>query len=126
MFRRERTAIVLTAAIGLLPMAPPAHLHAVDDHGHAAALVHRHEVTHEHHHQDGLVSAADASLLELDDVFVASSITVLGDPPARVVAVLEPPVIETRGGPQDDVENLIHGPPRAPSPLRAPPSISRL
>ena len=120
------TAIVLVASIGSLPMAPPAHVHEVDDHGHEAALVHRHEMSHGPHHHDGVAAGAEASLLELDDVFIAASITVLGHPPARLVAVLEPSVIDTRDGPQEYVENLIHGPPRAPSPLRAPPSISHL
>lgn len=125
-FRRERMAIVLTAAIGSLPIAPPAHVHEVDDHGHEAALVHRHEASHGPRHHDGVIAGTEASLLELDDAFIATAITPLGHPPARLVAVLEPPVIDTRDGPQEYVENLIHGPPRAPSPLRAPPSISRL
>lgn len=125
-FRPAWTAIVLAAAIGSLPMAPPAHVHEVDDHGHEAALVHRHTLSHGQHHHDGVIAAADASLLELDDVFVASSITSLGHPLDRLVAVLEPPVIDARDGPQEYVERLIHGPPRAPSSLRAPPSISHL
>lgn len=125
-FRQSFTAFVLIVATVLLPIAPQAHLHDVNDYGHKAALVHRHELSQGQHHHDGLTAGDKTSFLDLDDVYLASSPTALDHPPTSSIAVFEPPVVGPRDGAREYVENLIHGPPRAPSPLRGPPPVSRL
>ena len=123
--------LVLAAVIGLLPLAPPEHVHraeAMD--GHDAVVAHRHGEAHnaepghdaDRHHEE--LSADDAHLAAatIDSIYIASN-TYTSHPPAVVpVRVLEPSMVETPPVPFDFIERLIHGPPRAPSPSRAPPS----
>ena len=123
--------IVLALAVGGLPIAPPEHVHEVEDHGHEHLLVHRHLAAHtaDHHRDghDGVLDDNDAPVLTLDAVYaVPATATLFGAPPSAVIAFIEPPTIRVVSRRVDYVEHLIHGPPRAPTGLRAPPLPSHL
>lgn len=121
--------VVLALAVGGVPLAPPAHVHGADDHGHEHLLVHRHFDAHSsEHHADhvSVVDDDDAPILTLDAVHaVPTSAALLIAPTGVLVADAEPPVVPIAAR-SVDVERLIHGPPRAPNGLRAPPLSSRL
>ena len=125
------SSAVLAAAVGLVPIVPPEHVHETEEQGHHRMVVHRHVDAHP------LAAPAgphDRELHEDDDpvLTLTAVYTVPGSPlvpaasPSFVVVLPEPPVTATfhRGG--DSREPLIHGPPRAPASLRAPPRSSRL
>ena len=124
-------ALLLSAAVAWLPLAPPEHVHEAEEHGHQHLLVHRHAGTHhfalagEHH--DGAFDDDDAPVLTLAAVFtIPASPGVLASAVTHSLVLPALPV-----GPRVDrtpeyVERQIHGPPRAPAGLRAPPSTARL
>ena len=110
---------------------PPEHAHeSDDDHGTHHVLVHWHAETH----FEGSRAAAHAELgegesktLSLDAPFMLPPTLERPVPVSTAAIVLdEPPGPLTQRVVADDVELLIHGPPRAPTGLRAPPSPSRL
>lgn len=122
---------VLALAIGLLPMAPPEHLHESTDHGgHHEEVAHRHDLLHVSdlagpHNEHGVeIEDPDAhgAVITIDPVSESAA------PPFSLVAPIphaldlpEPPAPQLRA-PVASVEPLIHGPPRAPAALRGPPS----
>jgi hypothetical protein len=118
---------VLGVAIGLLPVAPPEHVHEAEEQGHVHVVVHRHLKTHgilehqaEHH---STVDDDDGPVLTLTAVYtVPVPAPPVTSPPPVPSAVIEPPKVQAVARPFADVELLIHGPPRAPTPPRAPPS----
>ncbi len=119
--------VVLTAAIGVVPIAPPEHVHETREEGHHHQLVvHRHSQAHGASHH----SAEHEGLLEDDDgpvLVLPATYTVPPAPngaiaaPSTVVRLIEPPSVKSLHRPADFVEQLIHGPPRAPASPRAPP-----
>jgi len=119
--------VVLTAALGLSPLAPPEHAHEVEEHGHHQLLIHRHaEAHHAFHH-----SPEHQNVLDENELPVLSSTSAYVVPgPAPTLAALpditfltiQPPVARTFHPAAHYVERLIHGPPRAPASPRAPPS----
>jgi hypothetical protein len=123
--------LYLTVMMGWSPVAPPEHVHESDDeHGTHHVLVHRHAEGH----LEGVHAAEHAELgegesltLTLDVAFMVPPSPVHSIPVSTVAIVLdEPPVPLAQRVVAADVELLIHGPPRAPTGLRAPPSASRL
>jgi hypothetical protein len=125
------TGLVLIAAIGGIPLAPPEHVHESHDPGHHGAVAHRHVEAHGgfHHvaNHDGVFDDDDAQVLTLSYVFVIPPApAVISAPTVQAVVTLEPPVIRTLQPPADYVELVIHGPPRAPASFRAPPSFLAL
>ena len=131
MFGGRILGIVLALAVGGLSSAPPEHVHEAEDHGHEHLLVHRHLAAHaKDHHQnghDGVLDDDGAPVLTIDAVYtVPATTTLLAAPPSVVIALAEPPTINLLSGHPDYVERLIHGPPRAPTGLRAPPLPSHL
>lgn len=52
-------ACVLTAAIGVLPVAPPEHVHDLDHGGHHQTLAHRHTGGHSRHDADSAGTSHD-------------------------------------------------------------------
>ena len=65
----------------------------------------------------------DAQVLNISVVFVVPGAPmVIGVPAEQPAVTLEFPVIQPQRPVVDEVELLIHGPPRAPASLRAPPS----
>ena len=122
-------ALVLTAAVGWIPVAPPEHVHEAEEHGQHHAIVHRHAAAHTatHHDRDhdGVLDDDDGSILTLEPIYTVPSAVTLSIPSAPIAVRLDPPVY-TFAIKTEYVERLIHGPPRAPTGLRAPPLPSRL
>jgi len=123
---KSRTlAVVLGAALGLLPLAPPEHAHEDEEKGQPHVVVHRHLNPHgvqPHHQKQSTIDHDEDPILTLTAVYnvppqpeVAAPVLIAGEP-------IHPPVIGQPEGSFADVEILIHGPPRAPTSLRAPPS----
>ena len=124
---RRLVGVVLAAALGLIPVAPPEHVHELEEHGHSHALVHRHLAPHHFLHEFeahvGVLDDDDAPVLTLDAVFTLPlSAPGITHQPASVVVFLDPPATSLVHGASEYAERPIHGPPRAPTGLRAPPS----
>jgi len=130
-FRSRVVGLVLVATVGWIPIAPPEHVHEEEEHGHETLLVHRHLGAHTlPQHLSGhepIFDHEDAPILTFDPVYVVPSASnPVAEPASTLVAMIEPPAGETLHRSRDYVERLIHGPPRAPTSLRAPPASSRL
>ena len=130
MIRGRTLTAALALVMGMLPIVPPEHVHHVEDHGHPHNLVHRHLAahtgqSHTGHHQTRL-DDDDAPILTLDAVFTVPPVTRIAVAMHVSTPVLgEPPVAIVLGTPEF-FERLIHGPPRAPVGLRAPPTTAFL
>src|SRR5262245_2861514 len=119
-------AVALGAVMGLVPLAPPEHAHEDEDTGHPHVVVHRHLDLHSvqpHHQKQSTIDHDEDPILTLTAVYtvppqpeIAAPVLIAGEP-------IQPPVLSRNEGSFIDVEILIHGPPRAPTPLRAPPSF---
>ena len=121
-------SLVLAAAVALVPLAPPVHVHeTIDEAGHHEAVAHAHAEAHHLHVQakDDLileVEDEESVVTTLDPVFIASPTYVSVTLQPAVAALLpEPPVI-SRAVRAVYVERLNHSPPRAPTALRGPPT----
>jgi hypothetical protein len=124
--RVSRTlAGVLGAAMALLPIAPPEHVHEAEEQGHVHVVVHRHVKLHdilEHHADDHQqVEDDDGPALTLNATFHLPAPTVLGSPARTSSEQIHPPAKRRVERSFADIELQIHGPPRAPTPPRAPP-----
>jgi hypothetical protein len=112
--------------MGLLPVAPPEHVHEAEEQGRVHAVIHRHLKQHgilEHHAEHhSTVDDDDGPALTLTTNYtVPASLTL--DSPARIVSTrMEPSPPQRFERPFADLDILIHGPPRAPTPPRAPPA----
>lgn len=144
-------AVVLGVVMGGLPVAPPEHVHEVEEEGHVHAVVHRHPPAHgfadahadhpiDHrdaddrgHHpgHDAATLQRTVAILDHDDGAVLTPVAVysvpapflVAGPMVTVVATIDTPEPRKLDRPSSDVDILIHGPPRAPTGLRAPPQI---
>jgi hypothetical protein len=122
---------VLAATLGLLPVAPPEHMHEAKEEGHQHVVIHRHVRPHalldRHDHHDADHPANfdddDGPVRTITVVYNVPAPRVVIDPPTIAGTVVEPLAAPCVARPLDDVESLIHGPPRAPAFLRAPPSF---
>jgi hypothetical protein len=121
--------LVLTAAIGSIPIAPPEHVHEADDHGDHHAVVHRHAAIHTglHHapEHDGILDDDDGNVVTLDATYIVPLVAALVAPVGALPTQLDQPGY-TFAVKAEYVERLIHGPPRAPTGLRGPPLFSCL
>jgi hypothetical protein len=129
--RSRLIGLVLAATVAWLPIAPPEHVHEADEHGHHHVLVHRHVAGHGFSqgqvHHDGVLGDDDAPILTFDTVYtVPAALTILGEPPSDAAVVVEPPADTVTSHIPGYHSRPIHGPPRAPTGLRAPPLLSRL
>lgn len=124
-------SLALIAAVGFLPAMPAEHAHETEENGHSRMVVHQHAQPHtighlpgEHHRhfRQGTVDHPDDPVLTLSTVFTASTPQTLAVPVRVVVAIIEPVHLDVGRASTGFVERLIHGPPRAPSGLRAPPA----
>jgi len=120
---RPFLGLLMTAAIGLLPMVPPEHVHEVEDHGHLELVVHRHLQGHNAAGlgHSGVVDHDDAPIATLEqDYIVPSCVHLEADVPMDAVS-LAPTPRELRLPFAAFVERLIHAPPRGPTLDRGPP-----
>jgi hypothetical protein len=106
-------------------------VHETEEHGHDHLLIHRHLAAHTfNHHQDGHDTVLDEDerpVLTIEPVYtVPVSTTVVSPPLPTVFEFRAPTTVRLVSRSRDEVEHLIHGPPRAPTGLRAPPLSSRL
>lgn len=121
-------ALLLAAAVAWLPLAPPEHVHEAEEHGHQHLLVHRHASTHHfalagQHHDGVFDDDDDAPVLTVASVFtVPAPAAGLSQALTHSVVLPAPPVSTRVDRTPQYVERQIHGPPRAPTGLRAPPS----
>jgi hypothetical protein len=117
-------ASVLGVALGLLPVVPPEHMHEEEEHGHARVL-HRHLKPHdvlEHHGEHrSRVDDHDSPVLTLSASYNVPQPVVIAAPGRVAASWVEPPPPRPAARAFVDVDILIHGPPRAPTPLRGPP-----
>jgi len=121
-------SLVLAAALGILPLVPAEHAHETEADGHSRIVVHQHAPAHSigyppgDHHRQGTVDHPDDPVLTFSTVFTTSAPQTLAFPVRVVVAVIQPVHLDVGRASSGFVERLIHGPPRAPSGLRAPPA----
>jgi hypothetical protein len=120
---------LLCAVLASLPVVPPEHVHeARDEDGRIHLVVHRHLEAHSsrHHAKRGASSIDDIDpIITLTPAYtVPPGPPVLGPQPLRSGELLEPRRASVLRHQLHDVEQLIHGPPRAPTPLRGPPVAS--
>jgi hypothetical protein len=111
-------------------MTPSEHVHEVEERGQHRLLVHRHPEMHgtpdASHHHDGVLDHAERPVATLDAAYLAPPVVQVPAPAASQIAPIAPPPLAPVLRTPEYVELLIHGPPRAPAGLRAPPSVSRL
>jgi hypothetical protein len=121
---------ILAAAVGIVPLVPPEHVHEIeDDHGHVEFVVHWHAQAHgvfeeaEHHDHGRAVDHTDPPIATLDQAFVLPSVARLALPAGTTPSTLPEPTVSPRIAFAGYIERLIHGPPRAPTFQRGPPSL---
>jgi len=121
-------SLCLVAGLAALPLAPVEHVHRTDGPDGHQVVAHAH--FEDHHHQavsddDQLathVEDDDSVVLTLDRVFIPEQPAPHVDMTAPA-GVHQPPLAVVRAGAADRyLQRLIHGPPRGPTSLRAPPS----
>lgn len=121
-------SLALVVVVGLLPVMPPEHAHQTEENGHSRIVVHQHSQPHTighlpgERHRQGTVDHPDDPVLTLSTVFTISSAQTLAVPVCVGVAVIPPVRLDVGRASNGFVERLIHGPPRAPVGLRAPPA----
>jgi hypothetical protein len=117
--------VVLSVAIGSIPVAPPEHVHEADDHGEHHVVVHRHAAIHTgvHHsaNHDGVLDDDDGTILTLEPIYVVPPVVALQAPLGSLPTQIDQPGY-TFAVKTEYVERLIHGPPRMPASFRGPPS----
>lgn len=123
--------LVLAAAVGWLPMAAPQHVHGSEAHGHQRLELHRHHemhgLAHSHAPHGAAVHEEDAPAITLDVAYAIPDRQAQADP--RSIVPVVPSQAAVAGAlyrTPDYLGQLIHGPPRGPTGLRAPPALSRL
>jgi hypothetical protein len=121
---RRFFGVLLSLALGWLPMAPAEHVHETEEHGQLHLVVHRHLAHHSVHHaddRDRVLDDDDAPILTFTAVFLvprdASPIPV----PAITGIVIAAPASPARQRTPERLAPFPHGPPRATASLRAPP-----
>ena len=121
-------SLCLVAGLAALPLAPVEHVHRTDGPDGHQVVAHAH--FEDHHHQaasddDHLathVEDDDSVVLTLDRVFVPEQAAPHLDMTAAAGIYLPPRAVVRAGAADRYLQRLIHGPPRGPTSLRAPPS----
>jgi hypothetical protein len=121
-------SVCLVAALAALPLAPAEHVHQTDGpDGHHAVVAHAHLEDHHHRavadddHLATHVEDDDSVVLTFDRVFVGQSVHHV-ELAVEADSYLSPPAIVRAGVAARYQRRFIHGPPRAPTSLRAPPT----
>ena len=119
-------SLCLVAALAGLPLAPVEHVHRTDGPGGHEVVAHAHLEDHHHRaeadddHLATHVEDGDSVVLTFDRVFISQSVHHLE---LAVEADRFPsPSAIVRPGVARYLQRLIHGPPRAPTSLRGPPT----
>ena len=121
-------SLVLAAALGLVPLAPPEHAHQTETSGHRQIVVHQHSEAHAMGHPSGgrgdrrAFDHPDDPILTLSTVYTAQAPQLPAVPVRTVIAIIQPLQAEAGRASHGFVELLIHGPPRVPTGPRAPPA----
>jgi hypothetical protein len=121
-------SLCLVAGLAALPLAPVEHVHRTDGPDGHQVVAHAH--FEDHHHQaasddDHLathVEDGDSVVLTLDRVFIPEHAASHLDMTAAAGIYLPPLAVVRAGAADRYLQRLIHGPPRGPTSLRAPPS----
>ena len=119
-------SLCLVAALAGLPLAPVEHVHRTHGPGGHEVVAHAHLEDHHHRaeadddHLATHVEDGDSVVLTFDRVFISQSVHHLE---LAVEADRFPsPSAIVRPGVARYLQRLIHGPPRAPTSLRGPPT----
>jgi|SRR6186713_3360303 hypothetical protein len=123
-----RVAGALVAAVlAVAPLLPAQHVHEAEEHGHLHRTVHQHLSPHALLPEAGFrrhVEDDDEPILTLSAVFtIPASVHAVSAPPVDAIALVDAPPVSSFHRHVPYVEPLIHGPPRAPAPLRGPPFL---
>src|SRR5690349_20602075 len=124
-------SVVLVAVLAVLPTLPPEHVHEeTDGQGHQVLVAHRHVQLHttvaRHTGRADTVDHADPVSAIPDGIYTVSTRFVHRVPLARAAVLPPAPVARRAVVARRFSDRLIHGPPRAPSSLRAPPTLRLL
>jgi hypothetical protein len=121
-------SLCLVAGLASLPLAPVEHVHRTDGPDGHQVVAHAHVEDHHHpaasddDHLATHVEDDDSVVLTLDRIFIPEQPAPHLDLTAAAGLYL-PPLSVVRAGAADRyLQRLIHGPPRGPTSLRAPPS----
>lgn len=124
---RHALGLALCAVLGVTPVIPPEHVHEVEEHGHVEFVAHRHVLDHRiaspHHAATHQIDHDDAPVATVSDDFIVPLAASIVAPSLRFVDVIPELPPSTLLQSVDGVEPLIHGPPRAPTDPRGPPSF---
>ena len=120
--------LVLVAALGVVPIGPQEHVHeTIDEAGHVALLVHRHVQLHGVEASRGTghetVDHPDPITVAPNGAYTAPALYVLHPPAIQSTSLPTMPPVRVAACVARACAPLIHAPPRAPSSLRAPPSV---
>ena len=117
----------LVACLAALPLAPVEHVHRTDGPDGHQVVAHAHFEDH-HHAEPGENDLAthveddDSVVLTLDRVFIPEQPAPHLDMTAAAGLYLPPLAVVRAGAADRYLQRLVHGPPRGPTSLRAPPS----
>ena len=122
-------SLCIVAAMAALPLAPVEHVHRTDGPDGQHLVAHAH--LEDHHHQadaddDHLathVEDEDSVVLTLDRVFVPQPVHHSVDMLVEADSYQSPDAVVRPGVAARYQRRFIHGPPRGPTSLRAPPAI---
>jgi hypothetical protein len=120
-------ALCLAAALAGLPLAPVEHVHRTDGPDGQHLIAHAHLEDHHHqaepddHHLATHVEDDDSVVLTLDRVFVPQTAHHTVDMTVAADGYLPAPAALRAGVAVRYQRRFIHGPPRGPTSLRAPP-----
>ena len=117
---------ILSMAVGLVPLAAPEHVHEREHHGHADVVVHRHAEPHGlgHHDDHAPQSSLDddeSRVLTLTIFYTVPNSVTLAAPERSMTELIDAPELQSVKALLSKFDVPIHGPPRAPAGLRAPP-----
>ena len=120
-------SLCLVAGLAVLPLAPAEHVHRTDGPDGHRVVAHAHVEDH-HHAEPGddhlatHVEDDDSVVLTFDRIFIPEQPAPQLDMTAAAGLYLPPLAVVRAGAADRYLQRLIHGPPRGPTSLRAPPS----
>jgi hypothetical protein len=126
--RSRAVSLCLVAGLAAFPLAPVEHVHRTDGpDGHHRLVAHAHVEDHHHAEPDDHdlathVEDDDTVVLTIDRVFVPEQPAPQLARDAAADHYLPPLAVVRAGAADRYLQRLIHGPPRGPTSLRAPPS----